>query len=298
MSPRLLCHFGLTRAIQQQPSPAPPPPDVEITEQFLDPNSQEGRRIRIGGLTATLSSLGRRIVLELPEGLLEKATSFEESIEGDIMTIHVKQKGELMGSCSTRIAEGELEGEEDMYTDPMQDQEEGAVLDQGAAIPVRRGDGEGLRSVAPTRRPDQPSPLHRSSGVQLELYGHSLEPPSTAYASRTIPTPRNPPASSRQTGLGAGWADHARSAAAAAAATPSTRTTVEAYPGRPAATSTTAYSSNSPPPSTARSSIPGYAVLERTLRNADAPLVLQRRAVDDEVVGATVPLAGREVSGR
>ena len=153
-------HSGNSLSFCPQPSPPPPDPDAEIEEKFLDPTSLEGRAIRLQSLTSSLSPLGRRITMELPESLLNAATSFEERLStSGILTIEIRQHGELIGSCSTRVTDDDGSGDEDSDSNP--------------------------RNL---------SPLHRASGVQVELHRRF-----TSSSSGLPPT-----ANGR---LGPGWAD-------------------------------------------------------------------------------------------
>ncbi|ORY92663.1 hypothetical protein BCR35DRAFT_298144 [Leucosporidium creatinivorum] len=91
---------------------SPPLNQHYIDEHFLDPRSPAGQRVIINGLAATLTSLAKRVVLELPESLLRQASSFHESRDRGVITVKVlDQAGEVVGACSTRVEHEEEESQ-------------------------------------------------------------------------------------------------------------------------------------------------------------------------------------------
>lgn len=143
-----------------------------------------------------LSPLGRRIAMELPESLLSVADNFDETVTpAGILTIEIRQRGELIGSCSTRISETddlELMDDEDMDL-IVEERDEDADSEEG------NGQRTITFNTGSTRRRMTRSPLHRASGVQVELHRQFIESTSSTTAG------------SDQNGrLGAGWAEHAR----------------------------------------------------------------------------------------
>lgn len=221
---RLFAATDLSPAQLQNPIPAPAPTE-DIYEAFLDPHSETGRSMLLLPLLSSLSTLARRVVLELPSSLLDQAKAFAETRDRGVMTVKVLDaRGEVVGACSTRMdveereesnflaaEEGEEEerwwprgGEEHQPMDEEEDDEDeldiveqasdAAALDvQLAAMVLRAREAQALAAASPPRH-SRLNVAHHHPADRTDAAAHlfrqldpSLSASSPVFHSHTLP---------------------------------------------------------------------------------------------------------------